>query len=82
MIVSCLRIMSWLTSMVTLPPSPTKQTVPQVRVALIAAVRAALTPEQSSAGSTPAPCVSVRFNGDSPDTGFRTQTLRHSSAGG
>ena len=39
--VSCLRIMSRLTSIVTLPPSPTKHTVPQVRVARMAAARAA-----------------------------------------
>ena len=37
--VSCFLIMSRLTSMVTLPRSPTKQAVPQVRVARIAAAR-------------------------------------------
>ena len=44
-IVSCLRIMSGLTSIVTSPPSPTKHTVPQVRELRTAAMRPALLPE-------------------------------------
>ena len=41
MMVSCLRSMSRLTSIVTSPPSPTKHTVPQVFAQRIAASRAA-----------------------------------------
>ena len=66
MIVNCLRSTSRLTFRVTSPPSPTKQTLPQGRVAHTAASRAAAAPVQSSAMSTPAPPVSSRSASAAP----------------
>ena len=55
--VSCLRMSSWETLTVIVPPSPTRPTVPQVRVDRIAPRRPASLPEQSIAMATPRPPV-------------------------
>src|SRR5262245_17571686 len=58
--VSWRRIMSWLMSNVVVFPSPTNPTRPQVQALRTAATRASGLPEQSSATSTPSPCVRSR----------------------
>ena len=53
MMVSCLRSMSGLTSMVTSLPSPTKHTVPQTLALRTAWMRASGDPEVSSVQGAP-----------------------------
>ncbi len=57
--VSCLRRISGLTSIVTWPPSPTKHTVPHAAAQRTAADRPAAAPEVSSEHDTPRPPVNA-----------------------